>query len=595
VRARGRTLVIATVVLALVPAAARADSTWVLYSDPDAWLGAFTHHRVDDTNSVVYAQREEDGLIVDFVGPSGGEDWTISLYPPLAKELVPGTYSDVADDSSRTSDRAGMSVGGNGRAGLGRGTFEIKDLAWGSDGKVARLWAVFVHQHPFGPAVFGEVRVGMTRPSGALQTTPTHVRWPSHDFGRIPTTVPVRVAGAGGASASLVGRDPGAFEIVGNHCAGVQAPCDVDVAYRPPAPGTHLAALRLTAGEATREVPLEGHTHGGRTRLVLEGDPGDWVSQGKRYEYDASNAWTSLGSDAEEVGFGIDGALGDWWSGRFAARPGEPLRAGTDYLDAKRTPYRGDAPGVDVLGNGRGCNEVAGSFRVDELDLDTRGGPVGGVVRFAQHCDGATPAFRGVLEVRAGDTVPPPPWGLSYVRGGRLEGSPALPGTDPASDPGSQPMPGTDPGSDPTPNPDADPTPPGSGSEASVRLTPSAASRRAARRRVRASVRYRGPSSPLTVALRARARLGSYEGRVRAYRVDVKQACGRRTTAWLTRGRRGQLLRLRLESPTAWCRGRVTGSIRYVDAPACRIVGTCETSAVKTLSRRVGHVAFRVR
>ena len=56
----------------------------------------------------------------------------------------------------------------------------------------------------------------------------------------------------------------------------------------------------------------------------------------------------------------------EWWHIDLAAPRGETLRPGV-YHDAERAAFRtGRAPGLDVSGDGRGCNEVYGEFAVDQ-------------------------------------------------------------------------------------------------------------------------------------------------------------------------------------------------------------------------------------
>lgn len=88
------------------------------------------------------------------------------------------------------------------------------------------------------------------------------------------------------------------------------------------------------------------------------------------------------------AGFAIDGDDGTWWYGDFAPAQGDILLAGSTYPNARRYPFHGVGPGMEVRGNGRGCNTLTGSFTVTSADFDGRLRSIGIAVQ--QHCEGAT-------------------------------------------------------------------------------------------------------------------------------------------------------------------------------------------------------------
>ncbi|GAB3067791.1 hypothetical protein [Micromonospora schwarzwaldensis] len=80
-------------------------------------------------------------------------------------------------------------------------------------------------------------------------------------------------------------------------------------------------------------------------------------------------------------------------------RPGsQPLTPGT-YENATRYPFNGAGPGLSLHGNGRGCNELTGTFTV----LNAVFGPNGYVqtfdATFEQHGEGGTAAARGEAHI----------------------------------------------------------------------------------------------------------------------------------------------------------------------------------------------------
>ncbi|HYX87948.1 MAG TPA: PASTA domain-containing protein [Gaiellaceae bacterium] len=182
------------------------------------------------------------------------------------------------------------------------------------------------------------------------------------------------------------------------------------VRFVPGTAGTRLATLRLTDSTGKqRDVALQGFAFGGRTRVTMTSDQGDYIGQGRSWSYTIANDEIGAGGSRQFVGFGVDGAQGDWWSADFAPGRGDILAPGT-YPNATRYPFNGTGPGLDVSGNGRGCNTLTGRFTVNSATWWPDGTLRTFSVTFEQHCEGATPALRGTWEYRAGDTTPLAPW-----------------------------------------------------------------------------------------------------------------------------------------------------------------------------------------
>ena len=62
-----------------------------------------------------------------------------------------------------------------------------------------------------------------------------------------------------------------------------------------------------------------------------------------------------------------------------------------------------------MSGNGRGCNQLTGSFTVDHAHYTDNEEMRSITISFEQHCEGATPALRGTLSYRAPDPDAPAP------------------------------------------------------------------------------------------------------------------------------------------------------------------------------------------
>lgn len=145
----------------------------------------------------------------------------------------------------------------------------------------------------------------------------------------------------------------------------------------------------------------------GVTSLLLNSEPGDYIGQGQLLVFtDAAGAFLATsGGEGNVVNISFNTpTFSHWWHVNFAAPNTEPLAVGT-YNGAVRAPFRGPGqPGLDVFGDGRGCNTLTGRFTVLELVLGGAGEVVSFRASFEQHCEGATPALRG--EVRYNANVP---------------------------------------------------------------------------------------------------------------------------------------------------------------------------------------------
>ena len=147
--------------------------------------------------------------------------------------------------------------------------------------------------------------------------------------------------------------------------------------------------------------------------LSMTSDEGDWVGQGETWSYDSSAGDVfGVTTTARTVEGSLQAADGAWWHMRFGAPQGETLAVGT-YDGATRYPFADPSdPGLEVFGDGRGCNELTGSFTVTQIAFDALGAVQSFDADFVQHCDGAEPALRGHVHLVAGP--PPPPLTIAF-------------------------------------------------------------------------------------------------------------------------------------------------------------------------------------
>jgi hypothetical protein len=179
-------------------------------------------------------------------------------------------------------------------------------------------------------------------------------------------------------------------------------------------------------------VQLDGAGVTGQTSWSMRGDSGDWISQGSSYSYAPANAVIAASGDRSHVFVAVRGRNGDFFDARFTPAAGDILAVGS-YPGATRYPFNGTGPGLDVGGNGRGCNTLTGSFTIRQIGFSRVGGSLERLlVDFVQHCDDTTPALRGSIAYRASADVTPPAR-ASRATATRVAGGVRLSWTNPAA------------------------------------------------------------------------------------------------------------------------------------------------------------------
>lgn len=330
--------------------------------------------------------------------------WYFDIAAPQGEALVPGDYPAAARYPFQSPLGPGLSLVGNGRGcNTLLGWFRVREYVRDASGAVQRLAVDFVQNCEVSmPPLYGAVRVNS----------------------RLPLVVPSLAAVAGpdqgldaGAAGRLDGsqsftRRRGGLAYAWTQLEGPATPLDDPAAVQPrftaPDVGPEGATLRyrLTVTEAggrsaSDEVLVLVLGAGAeRTRLSFRGDPGDYITGGASYRYDASNAALNFSRNFDNgVSVSVNGAT--WWYLDFAAPGDVPLVPGT-YTGAVRFPFQApDQPGLSLSGDGRGCNTLTGQFTVHQAEYDGAGTPTRLDISFEQHCEGAVPGAYGELLLNA--------------------------------------------------------------------------------------------------------------------------------------------------------------------------------------------------
>src|SRR5205823_3771652 len=133
------------------------------------------------------------------------------------------------------------------------------------------------------------------------------------------------------------------------------------------------------------------------TALVMDSDPGDYIGAGQNYYFTPANGtFTASGGGDNSVHATFLNGSHDFFLD-FAAPHNAPLTLGV-YNYATRYPFQDPGiPGLSVYGDGRGCNELAGSFEVREIVYGSGNTITSFDATFVQHCEGEQPALVGEI------------------------------------------------------------------------------------------------------------------------------------------------------------------------------------------------------
>ncbi len=348
------------------------------------------------------------------VGVSGGGgSYSLTFAAPSGQALKPGVYNGAQRYPFADAGRPSMDISGEGRGcNVISGRFTVLDIA----PDLNRLWIVY-EQHCEGglSALFGEVRINEPRDSNLL-VAPSRIAWPAAYPGVAVRPVPVNLVNTGATNVAIesvsVVAGGADFSVLGNTCSSIRPGerCTIYVGFTPSIRGTRLGELRITDSTpaGSHNVPLSGSGIAGRTSWDMHSQAGDYIGGGADYHYTPQAGATITGHGNESYASFSVSSGDDWWFADFEASSGHLLLPGTTFTGATRYPFNSTGAGLDVSGNGRGCNELTGKFTVNEATFDGSGALKSFAVDFEQHCEGNSPALTGSIAWRASDPSAPP-------------------------------------------------------------------------------------------------------------------------------------------------------------------------------------------
>ncbi|HEX4509543.1 MAG TPA: hypothetical protein VH328_05670 [Burkholderiaceae bacterium] len=327
-------------------------------------------------------------------------NWTIDFESPQGDPLARGTYPDASRYPFNSPKGPGLSMYGDGRGcNELKGWFRVREYAQDGNGNVEKLAIDFLQNCEItGPPLYGTVRINS----------------------QYPLEVP-DVAAIAGPDADVFAKDRVALDgtqsfarrhgplgyqwtQVGGPSVELHGAASAVPTFKAPNVPLEGATLRFElqvtdqAGVTSKDdvLVLVQNPHARRTEVSFHGDSGDYITGGQAYDYDTNN---SIIQYSRNFDGGVSATItGDaTWNFDSATPSGTSFGKGT-YLNAQRYPFQDpDVPGLDLSGDGRGCNTLTGNFSVWKSQFDASGNPLKLDLTFEQHCEGSQPAAYGEL------------------------------------------------------------------------------------------------------------------------------------------------------------------------------------------------------
>ena len=150
-----------------------------------------------------------------------------------------------------------------------------------------------------------------------------------------------------------------------------------------------LAALLAVGGSALAE---------GKTFLYFNSQPGDFVARGLEFTLTPSDG--TITTSRVDGGVLVRYTSGDsWWMLAFVPPAGTDLTPGAYEWTMRWRVQSPTMGGLDVGGDGRGCNTLIGRFTVFEAEYDGAGEVRKLAIDYEQHCEGASAALFGSVRI----------------------------------------------------------------------------------------------------------------------------------------------------------------------------------------------------
>jgi hypothetical protein len=146
-----------------------------------------------------------------------------------------------------------------------------------------------------------------------------------------------------------------------------------------------------------------------QTVLILNSQPGDYLGGGLQQTFtpaDGPFTVTPFPNGGLELAFHTP-SYSHFWTLEFAP-PSAHKFVVNEYEGTQRLGFGSpNRPGMDIFGDGRGCNTDTGRFLVSDIAYNPDGTIARLAIDFEQHCEGATAALYGSIRYNSSSALVP--------------------------------------------------------------------------------------------------------------------------------------------------------------------------------------------
>jgi hypothetical protein len=372
---------------------AAAQTSLVVSSESGDYVGAGLNYNYSASSGSYSVQRNvRNGVTVTFT-TFGGQTWKMDFAAPGNVPLTPGVWLSASTFSGDPA-LAGLSISAFGRSCTETaGSFQVKQVTYGSTGNVTAFWATFA-QHCNGSAAIlsGDLRYRADLP--VFITAPPAIR-------AIRGEEVFFDVQAGGSSTGALLLSTSALPAGATFGDNGNRTGSFDWLTTPDQLGDHVLTFYATNSLGATDSAVSVIQVSGLTDLRTESDPDDIVGQGASAALSSEDAAFNAREENGAVIVTVTSTtMAQTWTLTFAGPDGAPLATG-DYLDAGALPNPGSGrPGLSISCDGRACSDLTGEFHVRELVRDASG-ILCFRARFEQRCGGSPSALRGEIRVNA--------------------------------------------------------------------------------------------------------------------------------------------------------------------------------------------------
>ncbi|MHA3773206.1 PKD domain-containing protein [Verrucomicrobiota bacterium sgz303538] len=335
---------------------------------------------------------------------------SLTFVAPNSARLIPGTIYNSCTIESYSSDpskpRMTASVNGTAAWSGSIGSFCVKQVVYGQDGSISRLWVTFtVRNRNSTSALRGELRYHIDPNAQSTDLAPVADAGADLSVGMyedaqlLGSVADDNLLGSALSATWTKASGPGVVTFANSQAARTSAGFSE--------PGVYVLRLTTTDGVATATDLVTVTKTLADTSLTMKSDRGDYIGGGASYFFTPRNGTFTASKNYDggvSVSFATPGYDHSFYL-NFATAGNKPLTVGR-YTGATRFPFQKTTePGLSVYGDGRGSNTLTGNFEVKQIVY----GPGDAIqkfwVTFEQHSEGMAPALYGELRINA-DALP---------------------------------------------------------------------------------------------------------------------------------------------------------------------------------------------